>query len=494
MIRILKIFLPFILLLSASGYSQEIKKADLAGSWYPANEKSLSRILDSYLQKAQVPEIQGRILAIISPHAGLRYSGPIAAYGFKLLQNTNPKTVIILGFSHRKYFEGISIYNKGKFQTPLGDITVDSVLADEISSFDNRIRFLPEAFSQENSVEMMLPFIKKVLPEARIVPLAFGNHSFENCQLLSKILVKILKERHDVVLVASTDLSHYHSYRKAIEIDKKTITLIEKFAAEKIYQEVTSGKQLCCGFMPVITTILVGKKINDSSFSILKYANSGDTSFDKSSRVVGYVAAALYTGQNQNSKIDEAKGGKMQLSKEDKKTLLHIARKTLQEYLSSSKVPEFTADSGILQEVRGAFVTLKKHGNLRGCIGNIIGRDPLYLTVQNMAIEAATADPRFPSVSLEELKDIEIEISVLSPLKKVTHQDIILGTHGVIVKKGLRQGVYLPQVATETGWTKEEFLSSLCAHKAGLPPTAWKDKDTELYVFTACVFSEKDVD
>jgi len=147
-----------------------------------------------------------------------------------------------------------------------------------------------------------------------------------------------------------------------------------------------------------------------------------------------------------------------------------------------------------LLQPMGAFVTLNEHGQLRGCIGNIIGRQPLYLTVRDMAIESATGDPRFPPVNLSELKEIEIEISVLSPLEKVDSADKIqLGIHGVIVKKGTNSGVFLPQVATETGWTKEEFLSQLCAQKAGLDPRAWKDKSTELYIFSAEVFSEKEI-
>ena len=145
-----------------------------------------------------------------------------------------------------------------------------------------------------------------------------------------------------------------------------------------------------------------------------------------------------------------------------------------------------------LTAISGAFVTLNKQGELRGCIGNIIGQKPLYQTVRDMAIESATADPRFQPVTKEELKDINIEISVLSPLRKISDiSEFELGRHGVIVKKGWNQGVFLPQVALETGWSKEEFLSNLCAHKAGLSPDAWKDPKTEIHIFSAIVFSEK---
>lgn len=171
---------------------------------------------------------------------------------------------------------------------------------------------------------------------------------------------------------------------------------------------------------------------------------------------------------------------------------MEIARKSIETYLKTGKILELSESDPALLEEMGAFVTLHERGDLRGCIGNLVGNQPLYLTIRDMAIEAATGDPRFLPVKPSELKDIEIEISALSPLQRIDSTDKIqLGTHGVLVKKGFRSGVFLPQVATETGWSKEEFLSNLCAHKAGLSPDAWKDKSTEIYIFSAEVFSEK---
>ncbi len=179
------------------------------------------------------------------------------------------------------------------------------------------------------------------------------------------------------------------------------------------------------------------------------------------------------------------------LNKEQKQKLLHIARSSIENYLKTGKELKVTESDPLLSKEMGAFVTLHKHGKLQGCIGNMVGKAPLYLTVRDMAVEAAVGDPRFPSLELSALKDVEIEISVLSPLERVNSaENIKLGEHGVLVKCGSRCGVFLPQVAQETGWSKEEFLSTLCAQKAGLPVDAWKDKNTELYVFTAEVFSE----
>ncbi len=172
--------------------------------------------------------------------------------------------------------------------------------------------------------------------------------------------------------------------------------------------------------------------------------------------------------------------------------LLKIARKTIETYVTSGNVPDFKVTDLFLIEKRGVFVTLHKEHQLRGCIGYIMPIEPLYQAVCKMAIESATGDPRFPPVAKDELAKLEIEISVLTVPERVKNPDgIILGTHGVIVRKGGRSGVFLPQVATETGWSKEQFLTELCEQKAGLPAEAWKDPDTEFYTFSAQVFQEK---
>ncbi|MFH1239252.1 MAG: AmmeMemoRadiSam system protein A, partial [bacterium] len=230
--------------------------------------------------------------------------------------------------------------------------------------------------------------------------------------------------------------------------------------------------------------MLAAKQLGADKINVLKYANSGDVARDKS-RVVGYSASAI-------TKTTLEKGGTKMLNKAQQEQLLKIARQTIETYLTTRKKPDFNITDKDLQDEQGAFVTLHKNGDLKGCIGNIIGRQPLWETVRDMAIESATGDPRFSPVTKEELKDIDIEISVLTKPERVKSADqIIMGTHGVIVRKGFSSGVFLPQVATETGWSKEEFLSYLCSQKAGLPAEAWKDKDTELYIFSAQVFGEK---
>jgi len=517
------ILITIALLLALEVNAEMVKKADLAGTWYPYTKSELSSVLDGYLSQARVGPINGDVKAIVVPHAGLIYSGPIAAYSYRAIQEKKYTTVLLLGFCHRKYFDGISVYKEGYFETPLGLLEVDSQLASEIISHNKKIVFYPEAFKDENSIELELPFIKKVLPNSKIVPIVFGTSNFSYCQMLADVLAEVLSKREDILLVVSTDMSHFHPYDEAKRIDLASIELLKNFRATEIYEKSTNGEQLFCGYMPITTVLLACEKIGIDKIVILKYANSGDVTGDKK-RVVGYVSVAIYKAKSQtaNRKLlqpeanpplaetvnrkplqpeadppsaettNRNKEAKM-LNDVQRKRLLEIARDTIKTYLETGKVLKIKEDDPLFNKEMGAFVTLHKKGELRGCIGNIVGRGPLYLTVRDMAIESATGDPRFPPVTLDELKDIDIEISVLSELEKVTDvEEIEMGVHGVLIRKGFASGVFLPQVATETGWSREEFLTNLCVHKAGLLPDAWKRGEVDIYIFTAEVFGEKD--
>ena len=182
------------------------------------------------------------------------------------------------------------------------------------------------------------------------------------------------------------------------------------------------------------------------------------------------------------------------LSAAEKKEILTLARRAMVSYVENWIIIKYSTENDNLKQHAGAFVTISSKGSLRGCIGLIESNQPLYETIIEMAIESSTGDPRFEAVTPEELKDIEIEVSVLFPKKRVKSLDEIeLGKHGVIVRRGYASGVFLPQVAQETGWTKEEFMRNLCESKACLPPESYKDKDTEIYIFEAQVFGEKEL-
>lgn len=481
-------------------WSAEIKELGFAGTFYPDNPQELSSMIDGFLQAADPKPVNGDIFALISPHAGLGYSGQIAAYGYKLIKDKPYKTVIIIAPSHQFGFSGVSIYPAGSFRTPLGDVQIDREFVQKLLGRDEEIFFEPRAFQKEHSIEVQLPFLQKTLPTGfsatqrggpannygwKIVPIVMGDCSLSTCQKLSGLLEAAIGDRKDVLVIASSDMYHGYDYEEAEVVDKLTFSYLQNMDAQSLYYGIRERKIQLCGGFPVVTTIMLSRALGHNKLDILKYTNSCEVTGNKIKGIwtVGYASCV----------IDSKKGEQAMLNREQRKRLLEIARNSIKTYLSTGRKPEVQENDPLLQERMGAFVTLNEDGQLRGCIGNLTVGTPLYLTVRDMAVEAAVGDPRFAAVRAQELGKIDIEISVLSPLERVDSAERVeLGRHGVVIRRGGRSGVFLPQVATETGWTKEEFLGNLCAHKAGLSPDAWKDKDTEIYVFTAEVFSEKD--
>lgn len=492
--KIAILLIAMLFLAGTVGYAQDVKRAEFAGSWYPGDERSLTRMLDGFFDEADCDAIEGEILGIIVPHAGYIYSAPVAAFGFKIVEGKKYDAVILLGSSHRYYFKGVTIYPQGSFQTPLGNLEVDDTLAKRFQGL-SFVQFESRYFDREHCLEVELPFVRRVLGNVKIVPILFGQITHEEMKTLAKRLLHISSQKN-ILLVISSDLSHFHPYSDAVDIDRSTVELVQKKDVSSLWNTRDYADGRACGVAPIVTFLEYATLLG-ADVKILKYANSGDTAGDKK-RVVGYVSAVAYTSKSQlsnpKSQTEEnsiKEGDVQMLNEKQRKRLLEIARKTMEEYVKTGRTLEFTETDPELIKEKGAFVTLHYKGNLRGCIGNIIGRGPLYKTVRDMAIQSSTNDPRFSPVGKNELKDIDIEISVLSePELETDPNKIIMGKHGVIVKKGFQSGVFLPQVATETGWSREEFLSKLCAHKAGLAPDAWKDPKTQLYTFSAEVFGE----
>jgi AmmeMemoRadiSam system protein B/AmmeMemoRadiSam system protein A len=473
-----------------SCFADDIKYPNVAGAFYPENPEGLSQMIDNFLNAAAPERIEGDIFALISPHAGYGYSGQVAAYGYKLIKGKPYKTVIVIGTSHQYGFMGVSVYQEGIFRTPLGDLVIDKEFTQRLLNKDAEIFFEPRAFEKEHSLEVQLPFLQKVLSNFKIVPIIMGDCMLSTCQNLARLLKEAIGERRDVLVVASTDMYHGYDYEEADAADNLTISFLKNMDATGLYYGLRERRLELCGGFGVVSAIILAKELGHQKLDVLKHTNSAYVTGEmaKGRWTVGYVSCVI----DQEKAYQESDGEKNMLNKNQRKRLLEIARNSIETYLKTNKKLEVTEGDPMLIKETGAFVTLHEHGQLRGCIGNLVARSPLYLTVRDMAIEAAVGDPRFSPLEATELKDIEIEISVLSPLEKIDSIDKIqLGTHGVIVIRGFNSGVFLPQVATDTGWSKEEFLSNLCSHKAGLPPDAWKDKSTEIYVFTAEVFSEK---
>jgi len=476
--------IAFCIFSCAVGFGEEIKQPNVSGQFYPADPQVLSKTLEGLLSEAKSEEIKGDILVLISPHAGYEFSGRTAASGYNTIKGRDYDTVIILGPSHFVNFKGAALWPKGAFRTPLGEIPVDESVSYSLMLFSPVFLSYPEAFSREHSIEVQLPFLQKILGEFNIVPVVLGQVDFYDCRNISAAISKVIKERK-CLLIASSDMYHGFNYKEGELIDIFTLSLIKKLNSEQLYESIQAKEALLCGWAAVTVSMLVAEDLGYKQVKVIDYTNSAKvTGGDKVGEYcVGYSSVVMY------KKVAE-KGGAM-LNQKQRRRLLEIARNSIETYLKTGKRLELSESEPALLEHCGAFVTLHKNNQLRGCIGNIIGSQPLYLTVRDMAVEAAVNDPRFTPVTEEELPEIGIEISVLSPLKEIEDPDEIkMGQHGVLVRKGYRSGVFLPQVATETGWTKEEFLSNLCAHKAGLSPSAWKDPSTEVYIFTAEVFSE----
>ncbi|MDY6857349.1 MAG: AmmeMemoRadiSam system protein B [Thermodesulfobacteriota bacterium] len=472
------------------GERTNIREPAVAGAFYPSDPALLRVQIKDFLSNVKKERFDGRIVALISPHAGYMYSGQVAAFGYKLLEGSDFSRVIVIAPSHRAYFKGASVYNKRGYRTPLGVVPIDEDLSNEIIAKDSMIGYHPQAHISEHSLEVQVPFLQVVLKEFKLVPIVMGSQDFNTSNLLSEALVKTIKDEK-VLIIASTDLSHFHHYDKAVHLDNIVLKHIEAFDPEGLSQALDKGRCEACGGGPVITAMLIARKLGANKTRVLRYANSGDMTGDKS-RVVGYASALLYKNIDKLKDLRENKrvGVDLGLNKEEKNTLLEIARTTIESKARDQDLPEFDISSDVLKEERGAFVSLHKHSRLRGCIGNIRGRRPLHITIQEMASAAAFNDPRFEPVTKDELNDLHIEISVLTPLLKVDDlKEIEVGKHGIYIEKGYHSGLLLPQVATEYGWDRITFLEQTC-NKAGLTKDAWKDKDTRIYIFSADIFSK----
>ena len=468
---------------------KDIREPAVAGAFYPDKPEVLSRDVKRYLDNAKKEKIEGEIVALVAPHAGYMYSGQVAASAYKLVEGRTFDSVVVVAPSHRALFSGASIYDRGAYRTPLGLVPVDVELSKRMMEKRKEIQFLPQAHAEEHSLEVQIPFLQVVLKSFKLVPIVMEPYwSWETCQSIASGIAETVKGKN-VLLIASSDLSHFHPYEKAVELDKIVLNHIEQFNPEGLSRDLKQNRCEACGGGPILSIMLAAKALGANKGKVLKYMNSGDVTGDRS-RVVGYGAGVFYRTAGGKEKMKEEKkvGVDLGLSEQDKKSLHQIAKTVIENRVRGKTVPDFKVDSAILKENRGAFVTINKKGQLRGCIGYIEGRGPLHKTIEEMAEAAAFHDPRFTPVTDRELPDLEIEVSVLTPLRKITDvREIEVGKHGIYIRKGWLSGLLLPQVATEYGWDRQTFLEHTC-QKAGLASNAWKDKETEIYTFSADIF------
>jgi MEMO1 family protein len=468
---------------------ERIHESVIAGAWYPGSAEALRQQVKGFLDGVPDISFPGHLTTLVSPHAGYPFSGQVAAYSYKLLEKQKFTTVIIIGPSHFVRFSGVAVYDRGGFRTPLGVVPLDHELISALEKREPRIRFVPGAHTREHSIEMQLPFLQTIMPGFKLVPLLIGEQDLATCQWLARAISAAIKDK-SVLVVASSDLSHFRSYDEARRLDRVVMDKVSAFDPKGLSESLEKGECAACGGGAIVTAMLVAKDLGATYAKVLHAANSGDVTGDRD-RVVGYIAAALGIVKEipSGDKADAPTAAMdMGLSSADKALLLRIARETIEARCRGEKRPELGTTSPRLKEGGGAFVTLRRKGELRGCIGRISAHEPLVRTVAEMAEAAAFNDPRFGPVGPDELKDLKIEISVLTPLKKIDRPEAIrVGTHGIYIRNGWRSGLLLPQVATEFGWDRTTFLEHTC-RKAGLPKDAWKDKSSQIYIFSAEVF------
>ncbi len=473
---------------------EQVRQSVIAGSWYPGSPTELSGMIQGFLERVPEQESKGQLLALIAPHAGYVFSGQVAAYSYKLLEKQKFQSVIIISPSHQMRFPGVATYELGGFQTPLGVVPLDYDLIARIKKREARIVHLPEAHSKEHALEIQLPFLQTVMPGFKLVPLIMGEQDYSTCKWLADALADAVRGK-SVLIVASSDLSHYHSYDQARALDKVLIDRVNALDPQGLSDSLARGECEACGGGPIVAAMLTAVRLGANVGQVLYSANSGDATGNKNDLrgVVGYLAGALW--KNDAAAASAASppgdvGTESRLTPDERKILHRIARESIEAKLRGDSPPKIEPAkmTANLKEPRGAFVTLQKHGDLRGCIGHMVTSQLLYQTITEVAVAAAFQDPRFMPVTPDEFKELSIEISVLTPLKKISNvEEIKVGVHGILMQRGGAGGVLLPQVATEYGWDRKTFLENTCL-KARLPIDAWKDDKTEIYIFSAEVF------
>ena len=484
------LILTFLDAVYAGSQEMQIRKPAVAGKFYADEKIKLSNEVEKYLSQVPKLKVPGEVVAIVVPHAGYIFSAPVAAYAYKVIEDSPRKIVILIGPSHHFRFDGISVFPRGIYETPLGQVTIDDELASDFISSSDKVQYHQPAHYSEHSLEVQLPFLQKIWGnEFTIVPILLGSHSWEIIETSKKMILDNLPGE-SFILIASSDMSHYHNYEEAAAIDKESLRLVKNFDVQGLYAKIESGRCEWCGAGALLAVMEIARELGADKVKILKYANSNDTAPPwqrNKEQVVGYSAIVFYREEKAEKKKKEEK---KLLNREEQEKLLKIARVSIENALRKRENPEVTDINDSLKKLGGVFVTLNKQGRLRGCIGFPEAVLPLYQAVSQAAVSAALKDYRFPTVTQKELSDIEIEISALSPLEKISDvEKVEVGRHGLVIRKGIYSGLLLPQVPVEYGWDRTEFLERIC-EKAGLPRGAWRG-NVELYIFTAQVFHEK---
>ena len=473
-----------------------VRPATQANRFYTGDAKELSEEVDSLLTRHRGETAYRNVAALIVPHAGYYFSGNVAAGAYMAIPSDKQfKRIFLLGPSHHEWLDGASVNTVADYYaTPLGQVRVDRETALALTAADSVFRYEPKAHDREHCLEVQLPFLQRFFTihsslftkdVPPIVPIIISTSDFQKLKRIAEALKPYLTT--DNLFIVSSDFSHYPKYEDACKVDARTGKAVESGDVEQfiaaLEENARSGvlglSTSACGELAIVTLLMM----IDSTYEVkhLMYQNSGDADESDHSRVVGYHAFAIVRNGQTRTDAD------FSLSDEEKRMLKEIAMTSIKDSLDGKPISHHSPLTSHLSEKCGAFVSLHKHGRLRGCIGHFGEDMPLHEIVAEMARAAAFEDPRFMPVTADELADIDIEISVLTPMRRIQSLDEFeLHRHGIYIRRGYRSGTYLPQVADEVNWTKEEFVSHCAQDKAGIGWDGWRD--AELYVYEAIVF------
>jgi MEMO1 family protein len=499
----IKVF-PFFLILITMNFNPQYRQADrepvAAGRFYSANKDTLINDLSQLFAKVGTRISDTRVRAVISPHAGYIFSGQIAASAFAAVPSDSKyDNIFIIGSSHVMAFDGASVYNTGDYITPLGRAKVNREIADNLMKDNSCFRFPVTAHAQEHSLEVQIPFIQYYFKNTPpVVPIIIGTGNKATVKNIANALNPYFNNRN--LFIISSDFSHYPSYADANIADKATADAIVtgnpetflKVLQRNTAREIPGLATSMCGWTAGLTLLYLTGQDPELEFSKIAYCNSGDSRFGNKDEVVGYNAIIL-SEKKPVSNSSPQSYSEVSFTGEEKAKLFSIARGSIMKMLNENQrqtIDPSTIPPALKQQM-GAFVTLNIKGELRGCIGKFTAPEPLYEVVNQMAEASAFEDTRFNPMTKKEFEKTEIEISVLGPLKKIRDtSEIVLGKHGIYIKKDFRSGTMLPQVATEQKWTLEQFLGYTSRDKAGLGWLGWKD--AEIYIYEAVILEEKE--
>lgn len=465
----------------------ETREPAVAGRFYEKDAALLQTDIRELFDKAKKPKKYSDVRAVICPHAGYAFSGKIAASSFSQINPSKKiKTVFLIASSHYYSFGKISVYDGDAYRTPLGTVAVDKKAVKILLQAQNVVDYSSIVHRSEHANEVQLPFLQYYLKHTfEIVPIVINSQKPEVIKRLSDILKPFFTE--DNLFVISTDFSHYPTHEVATDVDAETAELICSKEPEALLANLKSYdteplpnlQTALCGWTSVLSLLYMVKGNDSFNFQLIDYANSGDTECGSRNKVVGYWAIALVRNES----------APFELSISEKQSLLDVARHSAVCKVLGEPAEVLPIEAkGILAKKTGVFVSVYVSGKLRGCLGRFSPDASLMQCVGELAASSVSNDYRFEPIAEKELADLKIEISVLSPMRKISNIDeIVLGKHGVLIKKQGNAGTFLPQVAVQTNWTVEELLGHCARDKAHIGWDGWKTAD--IYIYEGCVFS-----